>query len=97
MTIKRIGAVSLAKINGTLYAIIGLFAGAFFSLMALVGGFAGQGPSHVNPLGVSMVGVGSIVFFPLLYGAVGFVFSLFAAWLYNILAGVVGGIRIEVE
>ncbi len=95
MVIKRIGPLSLAKISGTLYALLGLFAGAIFSMIAMVGGF-GADSSERSGFGV-LIGAGAIVLFPILYGAVGFVVSLLAALLYNALAGFVGGIEIDVS
>jgi hypothetical protein len=95
MVIKRIGPVSCAKIAGTLYAIIGLFFGGIFSLVALAGGFASNtsGAAGVGEI----VGVGAIAIFPILYGGLGFVTSLIGAWLYNVLAGMVGGIELDVQ
>jgi hypothetical protein len=95
MVIKRIGPVSCAKIAGTLYAILGLFFGAIFSLVALAGGFASN-TSGAAGFG-AIVGVGAIVTFPILYGGIGFVTSLIGAWLYNVLAGMVGGIELDVQ
>ena len=94
MVIKRIGPMSVAKITGTLYAVMGLIMGAFFSLIALAGGFA----STDSPAGMSsLLGVGAIVIFPILYGCIGFVATLVAVWLYNVLAGLVGGIEMDVQ
>ncbi len=95
MVIKRVGPVSCAKISGTLYAIIGLFAGAGFSLLSLLGTFGSRSTREVVPF--AALGVGSIIVFPILYGAIGFLFSLIAAWLYNFLARLVGGIQIDIE
>ena len=41
MIIERIGPLSLAKVMGAIYAIIGLVAGALFTLLALMGALAG--------------------------------------------------------
>ncbi len=95
MIVKRIGPVSCAKISGTLYAIIGLVIGSIFSLVALVGGLAAR--THTAGGMAAVLGVGAIVAFPILYGAIGFVSSLVVAWLYNVLAGLVGGVQIDVE
>jgi hypothetical protein len=35
------------------------------------------------------------VLFPILYGVMGFIFTLIAAWIYNGVAGMVGGIEID--
>jgi hypothetical protein len=70
MVIKRIGPMSVAKITGTLYAVMGLVVGAFFSLLA-AGGF---GPNDSDLSGFGMVlGTGAVVVFPILYGCIGFV------------------------
>jgi hypothetical protein len=94
MVIKRINPMSFAKVSGTLYALMGLLIGAMFSLIGLVGG-AASNESMGMGFGAIM-GVGAIIFFPILYGILGFVFSLIGAWLYNIVAGMVGGIEFEV-
>lgn len=93
MVIKRVRPLSAAKITGTLYAILGLLFGACFSLVALAGGLAADdGPARL--VGAAF-GIGSIVFFPLIYGVMGFLMTLLMAWLYNVVAGMVGGIEIE--
>lgn len=95
MVIKRVGPVSCAKIVGTLYAILGLLFGGVVSLVAVAGGF-GSNTSDAGAIG-AIIGAGSIVVFPICYGAIGFVASLIGAWLYNFLAGMVGGIELEVQ
>jgi hypothetical protein len=95
MIIKRVGPVSCAKITGTLYAILGLVFGGIVSLIAMVGGFASDS-SRAAGLGAVM-GVGAIVVFPILYGCIGFVATLIGAWLYNVVAGLVGGVEVEMQ
>ncbi len=97
MVIKSVGPVSCAKITGTLYAIIGLFVGIAVSLVSLVGGLASRNTSVPNPGLFAAFGVGSVILFPILYGVFGFVATLIGAWLYNVLAGIVGGIQIDLE
>ena len=93
MIIKRVGPFSVAKVAGTLYAIFGLIIGACVSLIALIGGMAADdGPAQMFG---ALFGVGAIVFFPLFYGIGSFLVSLFMAWLYNVVAGMVGGFEIE--
>ena len=95
MIIKRVGPVSCAKIAGTLYAVLGLVVGAIFSLIATVSGFSSQA-SGAGAVG-TVIGAGSIIFFPILYGGIGFVFTLLFAALYNVLAGAVGGIELDLQ
>jgi hypothetical protein len=97
MVIRRIGPLSCAKLAGVLYAGIGLIAGAIFSLVALVGGFAAAQESGNAAFAALFFGVGAIVFLPLFYGAMGFVMTLVAAWLYNVAAGFVGGVEIQTQ
>jgi hypothetical protein len=95
MIIKRIGPLSCAKISGTLYAALGLIFGAIFSVVALAGGMAATSSSGAS-MG-AMFGVGAIVLFPICYGLIGFLGTLIAAALYNVLANAVGGIQMDVE
>ena len=95
MVIKRIGPISCAKISGALYAILGTIIGGVVSLIALAGGFASESAEGAG-IGAG-IGVAAIVVFPILYGCLGFVGTLFIAWLYNIGAGLVGGIEIDVQ
>jgi hypothetical protein len=95
MVIKRIGALSCARIVATLYAVMGLVVGGIFSLVALAGGFASDGSGAA---GLSaLIGVGAIITFPILYGCVTFVVTLIGVWLYNVMAGLVGGIEMDVQ
>ena len=93
MVINRIGAFSLARLAGTLYAILGLFVGAILSLAALAGAF-GAGDS--GGFAGTLVGIGSIVLLPIVYGVLGFIVSFIGAMLYNVLARTVGGIELDV-
>ena len=95
MVIKQIGPFSCAKIAGTLYAILGLLFGGFFSLIALTGGFASDS-SDAARFG-AMIGVGAVFIFPIFYGCVGFAVTLIGAALYNVVAGVIGGIELDVQ
>jgi hypothetical protein len=95
MVIRRVSPLSVAKIAGTLYAIIGLLMGAMFSLIAMAGGMASD--SGGGAAFGAVFGIGAIVFFPILYGGLGFAMTLIMAALYNFLAGMVGGVEIEVQ
>ena len=93
MVVKRIAPLSCAKLVGTLYAILGLCFGAVISVISLVGGFADAGESAAFG---ALFGVAAIVLLPVLYGGMGFVTTFIGAALYNVLAGVVGGVEIDV-
>jgi hypothetical protein len=95
MVITRIGPMSLAKIAGTLYAAIGLFIGLVVALFALAG-VAGGGEAGHAMMG-SALGLGAIVLLPILYGGLGFLVTLIVAALFNLAAGFVGGVEIDVK
>jgi hypothetical protein len=97
MVIKRIGPLSCAKIVGVLYAILGLFFGAMFTLFGLVGLFPTDSAMPMSPAFGMFMGVGAIIFLPLFYGCMGFVMTLIFAFIYNVLAAIVGGIELQVE
>lgn len=96
MVIKRVGPISCAKIAGTLYAILGIVVGGVFSLVAAAGVFAAADAAD-TPAFPMMFGAAAIVVFPVLYGVLGFVMALIGAWLYNVLAGLVGGIELDLQ
>jgi hypothetical protein len=89
MVLHRIGPLSAAKVIALLYALFGLIMGAFFSIAALLRPDAGGG----GPLW----GVAAVVVFPVLYAVLGLVVTLLTAWLYNVVAGAVGGIEFDLR
>ena len=44
-----------------------------------------------------MFGIAAIIVFPILYACIGFVMTLIMAALYNLVAGMVGGVEIDVQ
>jgi hypothetical protein len=94
MVINRIGAFSLAKVSGMLYALIGLIFGALLSVVSMAGAAFGGG-EDAGMFG-ALFGIGAVIVLPLFYGCMGFIFSLIGAWLYNLLAGMVGGVELDV-
>jgi hypothetical protein len=97
MIVKRVGPLSVAKNAAVLYAAIGLIVGALFSLAAAAGAFAGADDSGMAAGIAGIVGIGAIIIAPIAYACIGFVGALIGATLYNIVAGMVGGIELEVE
>lgn len=98
MKVKRIGVFSCAKVAGALYCILGLIVGALFALIGVAGFAASAAREGLMP-GVfpALFGVGAIVLFPMLYGTAGFLGGLIVSALYNLLAGIVGGIEVELQ
>jgi hypothetical protein len=96
IVVRRIGVLSLAKIQGTLYALLGLIVGAFVSLFAVVGGaILGSLSNNPGSHAGMLFGAGAIILFPILYGVIGFIAGLIIGGLYNLVAAMVGGVEIE--
>jgi len=93
--IKRFGVLSVGKILGILYAILGIIVGAMFTALSLLAAVSSsnQGAGIVGLL----FGVGAIIFFPIFYGIMGLIFGMLTAFLYNLVASRIGGIEVETE
>jgi hypothetical protein len=81
--IRRFGVGQTAKVLGVLYGLMGLI---FVPVFLVMGMFS---PNEAG------FGIGMAVVFPLLYGVGGFVFTAIGCAIYNVVAGWVGGIEIE--
>jgi hypothetical protein len=95
MVITRFKPLSVGKVAGLLYGAMGLVVGVIVSLATTIGGLTGH--DTFGALAGGLVGIGAIVLLPLFYGGLGFIVAIIAAWLYNLAAGYVGGIEIEVK
>ena len=101
-TIKRIAPLQAGKMLGVLYACMGLILLPIFMLAAAAGVFAqhakGAEASSAAPVAVAagiMFGMG--LFIPVIYGVMGFVVGIIGAAIYNLVAGWIGGIEMDVE
>jgi hypothetical protein len=99
MVLKRVGVWSAAKLFGAIYAALGLIFGVVVALFGLLGaGFAAATRSGDTPAWLgAFVGIGAIVFLPILYGLLGLVFGALAAALYNLFSGFVGGLEVDLR
>jgi hypothetical protein len=96
MVLRSVGVLSVGKISGAIGVIIGLFMGAIVAMMSAAG-IAMQNQGNGPPLPAVFFGLGAIVFIPLFYGVAMFVIGLIYGAVYNLIAGVVGGIEMEFE
>lgn len=94
MVVKRVNPLSLAKVAGVLYALLGLLIGGIFSVVGIIAGTLM--PEDAGPMGM-LFGVGAIIALPIFYGVLGFIMSLIMAALYNLVAGMVGGIEVDLQ
>lgn len=83
--VRRFGVLQTAKVIAVLYALIGL---VFVPIFLIV--------SMVSP-DKSGLGMGFSLLMPILYGVLGFVFTAISCAIYNFVAGLVGGIELELD
>ncbi len=86
--IRRFDPVQVAKVTGVLYGLMGLVFVPILILFALV---SPQAASFRSAMWIVVIAI------PVFYACIGALFSLIAAALYNLVAGWVGGIAVEVE
>jgi hypothetical protein len=100
MVIKRLGVFSVAKIYSVVMAGIGLLIGIPFGLIMIVFGAAimttGRDSAAGGGIGIGM-GVFYMVGLPIFYAVIGFIFGAIGALIYNVAAGVIGGVEMELE
>lgn len=94
-TIRRFGVLSVGKMMGLTYALIGLIFGAIFSLFAIMGSAIGMAEDASAGMAGMLFGAGAIIIVPLFYGLIGFIAGLIGSAIYNLVAGIGGGIEVE--
>jgi uncharacterized membrane protein YhdT len=93
--IRSIGVLSLAKVSGLCYGAMGLLLAPIFLLFAAIGSMVPRQPGMAGFPAV--FGVAFAICAPILYGAMGFVMGALGAFIYNLIAGWIGGIEIELQ
>lgn len=101
LRIKKLGILSVAKMYGLMMLVISLIISIPYGLFIMVFGAALLGTGGRGGLaaggGSIIAGLLVMIGLPILYSAMGFVFGAIGALVYNLFAGMVGGIEIEVE
>lgn len=100
-TVKRISPGSAFKVGAVVYAFFGLLVGicmALFSMLA--GSVAGLAGGDVAPgmraLGFGF-GAGAIIIAPIAYAIIGGIGGAIGALVYNLAAGWVGGLEVDIS
>ncbi len=100
--IARVSPGSAFKIGLAVYAFLGLIVGVCMALFSLL---AGSIASHLGPnappgffgaFGLAG-GFGAIIIIPILYGILGGIIFALSAVIYNLVAGWVGGLEIDIK
>ena len=93
-TLRRIGPASAFKVGLVSYALLGLIAGIFCSLISLLG-FSIAPHAHI-PF-ARTVGVFAIAVCPIIYGIFGGIVAATAAIVYNLASSWVGGVEVDLS
>lgn len=102
LRIRKLGPISVAKMYAAITFVVSLLIavpyGLFIIGFSLMGASVGRG-NEALALGGGGIVVGILVMIaiPIIYTIIGFLGGLLGAVIYNIFAGMVGGIEIEVE
>ena len=95
--VKRFGILSVAKIQSAVMGVMGLFIGLIYAVILTVTGIIAVIGGTKAGIMMLVGAVAAVVLVPILYAVIGFVFGALSAWVYNIVAGRVGGIELELE
>jgi hypothetical protein len=92
--LKRIAPASAFKVGLVSYAVLGLIAGVFCGLITLAGvSFA----PHAHMPFAPAIGLFAVIVCPVVYGVIGGILTAISAVLYNLAAGWVGGVEVELN
>lgn len=83
--IRKFGVGQTAKVVGVLYALIGVVIAPFMLIAAM---YSPNKPGF---------GAGFALALPVLYGVFGFISTAIGCAIYNFVAGLVGGIEVELD
>lgn len=105
LKIRKLGILSVAKIYAVMALVMSLLIsipyGLFIIIFAIIGGAGAGQQDGLAGLAVGgggiVIGILVIIGIPIMYSIMGFVGGAISALVYNIFAGMVGGIEIEVE
>lgn len=102
MTIKRLGVISVAKMYGLLMFLVGLIIGVIYGLILIVFGAAitAVAPNNdgtIGGVGTVVMGIIVMIAVPIGQGIFGFIGGIIGALIYNGVARIVGGVKVEVE
>jgi len=94
--IRRFNVVKTATVVALMYTVIvAVFAIPFFLLFAIAGVSVNGGPTQAVGNGFGLIVVGIVA--ALVYGLIGWIATAILCLLYNFVAGLVGGIEVEVD
>jgi hypothetical protein len=98
--LKKISPLSLAKVQTLFMAVFGLFVGLLYAgLGKILSGLPEevQSQAGLTPEVSAIFGPWAILIMPITYAIIGFITGLIGAWIYNVIAKQIGGIKVELS
>jgi hypothetical protein len=90
--VRRIGVISVANVYALICVVFGFIIGLITGVMSC----AATATDTIGLLGFGF-GVIGIIVIPILYGIIGWIGGAIGALVYNLVAGWIGGIKIELD
>jgi len=97
--IRRFDVLSVMKLAGVIYGLLGLLIGVLFVVFAAFGLLVGRNQADApfsGPFGL-VIAVAVAVIFPIFYGILGALMAGLMSAIYNIASKRFGGIRVDVD
>jgi hypothetical protein len=92
--LKRIGPGSAFKMGALVYAVVGLIAGVFCSVIA----FAAPAVHHAHMPWVSpSVSLFAVILCPIIYGIIGGIAAVISVLIFNLASRWAGGLEVEIN
>lgn len=93
--VRSINVVQFALMYGIICAVLGIIVGLLLAFSFMVA------PGVLSETGMPNIGALAIVLFPIIYAIIlfiyGFIGGLIIAGLYNLVAGWIGGVEVQLE
>jgi hypothetical protein len=94
-TLTRIEPVSAGKVYGGTIALFGGLIGLLYAAMFVVIGLVGATEDASAGIGMVVAGVAMAVAIPVFYGMFGFIAGIILAFIFNMVTGWVGGLKMQ--
>lgn len=96
-TITKVDPISVMRIAGICYAVLGFFEGILFGLVIALKFSATPAASTGSPFIGPFAGLAAVIGFPILFGVFGALMAGVGAVIYNVASKYVGGVVVTVE
>lgn len=101
LRIRKLGVLSVGKIYAVMMLVMSLLISIPYGLVIMLFGAAALGSGARDGMlaggGAIVMGILVMIGLPIFYSIIGFIAGVIGAFIYNLFAGMVGGIEIEVE